>query len=69
MAVQSPEAIRLWFRLNQSEKLVTKAIRESDAPFLGLLGEVFTGEIRDAMDKAIADNPTMAGYVGRLESH
>lgn len=69
MAVQSSEAIRLWFRLNQLEKAVIKAIRESDAPFLGLLGEAFTGDMREAMDMAIAANPTAAGYVGRLESH
>lgn len=69
MAVQSSEAIRLWFRLNQLEKEVIKAIRESDAPFLGLLGEAFTGDARDAMDKAIAANPTLDGYVARLESH
>ena len=69
MAVQSSEQIRLWFRLNQLEKEVIKAIRESDAPFLGLLGEAFTGDARDAMDKAIAANPTLAGYVARLESH
>lgn len=69
MATQNNEAFRLWLWLTQSEKAVIKAIRESDAPFLGLLGENFTSEIRDAMDKAIATNPTMAGYVGRLESH
>lgn len=69
MAVQSSDQIRLWFQLNQLEKGVIKAIRESDAPFLGLLGEAFTGETHDAMGKAIAANPTMPGYVARLESH
>ena len=69
MAVQNNEALRLWLWLTQAEKVVTKAIRESDAPFLGLLGETFTKEVRDAMDKAIAANPTVVGYVNRLESH
>lgn len=69
MEAQNNEAFRLWLWLTQSEKAVIKAIRESDAPFLGLLGETFTKEMRDAMGKAIAANPTMTGYVGRLESH
>lgn len=51
MAVQSPDQIRLWFQLNQLEKGVIKAIRESDAPFLGLLGESLTGETRGTINK------------------
>ena len=69
MAGQNNEALRLWLWLTQAEKSVMKAIRESDTPFLGLLGEAFTKEIREAMAKAIAANPTVVGYVNRLESH
>lgn len=69
MNAQNSEALRLWLWLTQSEKAVNKAIRESDAPFLGLLGEALTREMRDAIDQAIAANPTPSGYVARLESH
>ncbi|HMN14273.1 MAG TPA: hypothetical protein PKD55_18305, partial [Bellilinea sp.] len=69
MTAQNSEALRLWLWLTQSEKAVNKAIRESDAPFLGLLGEALTREMRDAIDRAIAANPTPSGYVARLESH
>lgn len=69
VAIQNTEALRLWLWLTQSEKVVLKAIRESDAPFLGLLGEAFTTEMREAMAKAIAANPTVTGYVSRLESY
>lgn len=69
MAVQNTEALRLWLWLTQSEKAVKKAIRESEAPFLGLLGETLTNDMRAAVQKAIAANPTVAGYVNRLESH
>lgn len=69
MTTQSNENLRLWLWLTQSEKAILRAIRNSDAPFLGLLGEIFTKEMREALDKAIAANPTMPGYVGRLESH
>jgi len=69
MAVQNNEAMRLWLWLCQAEKVVLRSIRESDAPFLGLLGETFTQEIREAMANAIAANPTVNGYINRLESH
>ena len=69
MAVQNNEALRLWLWLSQAEKVVLRSIRESDAPFLGLLGEAFTQEIREAMANAIAANPTVDGYINRLESH
>lgn len=69
MAVQSPEALRLWLWLTQSEKVVMKAIRGSDAPFLGLLGETLTSEMRQAMTKAIDAEPTVSGYIRRLSSH
>lgn len=69
MAVQNPEALRLWLWLTQSEKVVMKAIRESDTPFLGLLGETLTPEMRQAMTKAIAAEPTVSGYIHRLDSY
>jgi len=69
MAVQSPETFRLWLWLTQSEKVVIKAIQESDTPFLGLLGETLTPEMRQAMAKAISVDPTVRGYIHRLESH
>jgi len=46
-----------------------KAIRGSDAPFLGLLGEALTPEMRQAMTKAITAEPTVSGYIRRLSSH
>jgi len=69
MAVQSAETVRLWLWLTQSEKVVLKAIRESDTPFLGLLGETLTSDMRQAMTKAIAAQPTVSGYIRRLDSH
>ena len=69
MAVQNIETLRLWLRLSQSEKAVSKAIRESEAPFLGLLGETLTKDMRVAMQQAIAADPSVAGYVSLLESH
>jgi hypothetical protein len=69
MVTQNNEALRLWLWLTQSEKAVLKAIRESDTPFLGLLGEAFTKEMREAIAKAIAANPSVPGYVNRLKSH
>lgn len=69
MAAQSPEALRLWLWLTQSEKFVMKAIRKSDIPFLGLLGETLTLEMRQEMTKAIAAEPTVRGYINRLKSH
>jgi hypothetical protein len=69
MAVQSLEALRLWLWLTQSEKVIIKAIRESDTPFLGLLGETLTAEMRQAMTKAITAEPTVSGYIHRLDSH
>lgn len=69
MPQTNTDALRLWLWLTQSEKVIRKAIQESDAPFLGLLGETFTEDMRAAMEKAIAANPTVAGYVNRLESH
>ncbi|WP_295623685.1 hypothetical protein [uncultured Nitrosomonas sp.] len=46
-----------------------KAIRKSDIPFLGLLGETLTLEMRQEMTKAIAAEPTVRGYINRLEFH
>ncbi|MDP2829900.1 MAG: hypothetical protein Q8O37_15010 [Sulfuricellaceae bacterium] len=69
MAVQDSEGLRQWLWLTQSEKVVRKAIQESDTPFLGLLGEAFTKEMLEAMVKAIAANPTVSGYVSRFESY
>lgn len=48
--------------LSEAEKSIRGAVQESDAPFLGLLGESFSTEIRKAVDEAIAANPTVAGY-------
>jgi hypothetical protein len=69
MPQTNTEALRVWLWLTQSEKAIRKAIQESDAPFLGLLGETFTKEMRRAMQQAIAANPSVAGYVNRLESN
>lgn len=66
MAAQSPEALRLWPGLTQSEERVMRAIRESDTPFLGLLGETLTSEMLQSMTTAIAAEPTVKGYVHRL---
>ncbi|QDQ29085.1 hypothetical protein FNU76_23545 [Chitinimonas arctica] len=67
MPIQSSDEVRLWLWLSQSEKSVLIAIRKSDIPFLGLLGETLTTEMRQAMDKAIGEEPTVKGYVHRLE--
>jgi len=69
MAVQNNETLRQWLWLTQAEKVVAKAIRESDAPFLGLLGEMFTQEIQTAIKKALAANPSVAGYVHQLDHY
>lgn len=44
------------------------AIRESDTPFLGLLGETLTSEMR-AVTEAISAKPTVEGYIERLETY
>ncbi len=69
MTVQNNEALRLWLWLSQAEKAVTKAVQQSEAPFLGLLGENLTHDMRVAMQQAITANPNVAGYMNRLESH
>ena len=69
MIAQNPETFRVWLWLTQSEKVVMKAIRSSDTPFLGLLGETLTPEIRQVMTKAISANPNVMGYLKRLETH
>lgn len=66
MAAQSPEALGRWPGLAQSEEQVMRAIRESDTPFLGLLGETLTSETLQLMTKSIAAEPTVKGYVYRL---
>ena len=69
MAVQNMETLRLWLWLTQAEKVVAKAICESDAPFLGLLGEMFTQDIQTAIKKSLAANPSVAGYVRQLDQY
>ena len=53
--------------LSNSEEVVKKAIQESDAPFLGLLGELFTPEIRRTIEIAVVAMPSTAGYLRYLE--
>jgi len=69
MTVQNNEALRLWLWLTQAEKGVRKAIRQSDAPFLGLLGETLTEGIRSAITKALVANPGVEGYVQQLAKY
>ncbi len=69
MAVHNSEALRQKLWLMQSEKFFTKTIRESDAPFLGLLGEKFTQEIQTVIKTALAANPTVSGYVHQLRQY
>ena len=69
MTAKNKENLRQFLWLNQSEKVVNKAIRQSDAPFLGLLGETLNKEMHDAIDKAIAANPTPDGYIKCLKSY
>lgn len=52
--------------LAESEERVRAQIQNSDAPFLGLLGEAFTPAMRQAIEIATLANPTVQGYVGYL---
>lgn len=52
--------------LAETEELVRAQIQKSDEPFLGLLGEVFTPAMRQAIEIATLTNPTVQGYVGYL---
>lgn len=55
--------------LAQSEQTVRKAIQESDVPFLGLLGETFTPELKFSIEIAVLANPSVQGYVKYLRQY
>ena len=52
--------------LSQSEERLREIIQESDAPFLGLIGETINEGIKTAIDIAVLANPTPQGYVANL---
>jgi hypothetical protein len=55
--------------LDQSEKVMKRRIETSDAPFLGLFGQVFDEcpDMRQAVAEEIRANPTCNGYLHHLE--
>ena len=55
--------------LSQAEELIKAAIKKSDVPFLGLLGESFPPSIRIALKEKTTSNPTIHGYVKFLSSY
>ncbi len=52
--------------LSQAEDAVRTTIKSSDTPFLGLLGEAFTPDIRQQMEMVRRANPTVQGYASFL---
>lgn len=53
--------------LSQIEELIREAIRKSDVPFLGLLGETLNPAARTALELSIVANSTVSGYIRYLE--
>lgn len=53
--------------LSQVEESIREAIKQSDVPFLGLLGDTLNPAARTALEIAIIANPTVQGYVRYLE--
>ncbi len=52
--------------LAEAEERFRSQIQQSDAPFLGLLGEAFTPAMRQAIEIATLANPTVQGYIRYL---
>lgn len=52
--------------LAEAEERIRSYIQQSDAPFLGLLGEAFTPAMRQAIEIATLANPSVEGYIGYL---
>ena len=52
--------------LKKLEEEIREAIRKSDVPFLGLLGDTISSANRTALDIAILSNPTISGYIRNL---
>ncbi len=52
--------------LSHSEEEIKRAVEKSDTPFLGLLAENFTASQKEAIEIAVAANPSIDGYVQHL---
>lgn len=55
--------------LSVVEESIREAIRKSDVPFLGLLGETLNSAARTALELSILANPTVSGYIRYLEHY
>ena len=53
--------------LSQVEQSIREAIRKSDVPFLGLLGDTLSPAARTALEIAIVSNHSVSGYIRYLE--
>jgi hypothetical protein len=69
MAQINPTQLKRRLLLDQSEKVMKRRIETSDAPFLGLFGQVFDEypDMRQVMAEEIRANPTCHGYLRHLE--
>ena len=52
--------------LSEWEQELRRVIKKSDAPFLGLLGDALSSQVRSGISDAIALDPTIEGYIRRL---
>lgn len=71
MAQINPTQLKRRLLLDQSEKVMKRRIATSDAPFLGLFGQVFDEcpDMRQAVAEEIRANPSCHGYLHHLEQH
>jgi len=69
MAQINPTQLKRRLLLDQSEKVMKRRIETSDAPFLGLFGQVFDEypDMRQAVAEEIGANPSCPGYLRHLE--
>lgn len=67
MSAISNDELKRRLILDNSEKVLSRLMREVDWPFLGLFGEALNQAMRRAVFEAINANPTVSGYVRHLD--